>query len=82
MQMIFFSVHVRLGEHDTKRFTDCSFELQQCSTPVDVPVESVLTHKDYNTASKHNDIALIRVARDISFQSCMNQKSILDAKVF
>lgn len=68
--MCLHRVHVRLGEHNTKEHADCSSELNICSVPEDFPVEDVITHPEYNTDTKHNDIALVRVNRDIKFQSC------------
>ncbi|ODM90951.1 Serine protease easter [Orchesella cincta] len=65
----FALVHVRLGEHNTKQLQDCNENLQKCSTPEDIQVEKVITYPGYNTVNKHNDIALVRLARDINFNT-------------
>ncbi|EDW49450.1 phenoloxidase-activating factor 3 [Drosophila sechellia] len=57
---------VRLGEHTTSQNPDCmGFGAQRkCAPPhLDIDVESVTAHDDYDTAKKtfHNDIALVRL---------------------
>jgi hypothetical protein len=64
---------VRLGEHDASKTTDCILTNtfgEICTTPADYKVEKIITHPLHNTVTKHNDIALIRVSEDISFDSC------------
>lgn len=63
-----FRTAVRLGEWDTTTDTDC--DNGDCSDPVvDVAVEELLSHENYNPNSKtqENDIALIRLSRDVDF---------------
>lgn len=63
-----FRTAVRLGEWDTNSDNDC--DNGDCSEPVvDVTVEELLSHENYNSNSKaqENDIALIRLSRDVEF---------------
>lgn len=63
-----YSSSVRLGEWDTSTSTDC--DNGDCADPVlDVPVEQLITHEDYNANSKtqENDIALIRLSQSVTF---------------
>lgn len=57
---------VRLGEWDLNKENDCEDEI--CTdAPVDVGIEKIIVHEDYNSKSKsqYNDIALIRFDRDV-----------------
>jgi transmembrane serine protease 9 len=66
----FMLSEVRLGEHDTNVYEDCNPDLGNvCSTPQDYRIEKVISHERYNSFSKQNDISLIKVNRDISFDS-------------
>jgi hypothetical protein len=59
---------VRLGEWDTASDTDCDED--DCSDPVvDVPVEQIITHENYNpnAKSQENDIALLRLSRPVTY---------------
>jgi len=59
---------VRLGEWDTNSVTDCDGD--DCSdAPVDVPVEAIIAHENYNPNSKaqENDIALLRLSRTVAY---------------
>lgn len=63
-------ISIRLGEYDTTTDIDC-IELDEericADPPIDVPVEEKLPHPDYNELSKLNDIALLRLNRDILY---------------
>lgn len=58
---------VRLGEHTISTAKDCEIieEPDTCTEVENVPIESVITHERYNSTKKFNDIALIRLSRDI-----------------
>lgn len=60
-------VGVRLGEHNLATEQDCEDDL--CNDPIDLQVETITVHENYDPASKtqYNDIALIRFTRDVSF---------------
>ncbi|KFB41565.1 AGAP004855-PA-like protein [Anopheles sinensis] len=64
-------VKVRLGEHDTTTAIDCIVYTdgsKQCATAIEVDVEKMIIHKDYNRPTKFlHDIALIRMAEKINF---------------
>ncbi|KYB26592.1 Transmembrane protease serine 9-like Protein [Tribolium castaneum] len=63
-------VLVRLGEHDLLADKDC-FTINNyttCAPPhVDFTIQEVTVHKQYNTRTIQNDIALIKVRRQIRF---------------
>lgn len=59
---------VRLGEYDTTKETDCNG--YSCApSAIRVGIEEAIPHEQYrdNSANKENDIALIRLDRDIRF---------------
>uniref|UniRef100_A0A1W7R8M0 CLIP domain-containing serine protease n=2 Tax=Aedes albopictus TaxID=7160 RepID=A0A1W7R8M0_AEDAL len=61
-------VSVRLGEYDTTTDIDCiTLDGEQicADPPIDVPVEEKVAHPEYNEKSMQNDIALLRLDRDI-----------------
>ncbi|XP_033226882.1 CLIP domain-containing serine protease 2-like [Belonocnema kinseyi] len=63
---------VRLGEYDTAQEIDCINESgsRVCADPtVTVPIEEQIAHEDYIPTAKEqrNDIALLRLARDVTF---------------
>ncbi|EAT48927.1 AAEL000037-PA [Aedes aegypti] len=61
-------IGVRLGEWDLSRERDCDSDNVTCTdAPVDMGVEQIVVHEDYDPQSKaqHNDIALIRFTRDV-----------------
>uniref|UniRef100_A0A182TI49 Peptidase S1 domain-containing protein n=1 Tax=Anopheles melas TaxID=34690 RepID=A0A182TI49_9DIPT len=65
-------VKVRLGEHDKRQQIDChvySDGEKDCADPaVDVDIESMIVHKDYNRPIKfRHDIALLRMAQEVEF---------------
>ncbi|CAK1550568.1 unnamed protein product [Leptosia nina] len=59
---------VRLGEWNTSSEIDCLND--DCNLPpVNVPIEKTIVHEGYNAKDGHqqNDIALIRLARNVQF---------------
>lgn len=67
--VLYYSLQVRLGEYDLSRDTDCNLnDNRDCAPPVeDINIKSIIPHQKYNDDNKLNDIALIRLARDVSF---------------
>lgn len=62
----FHITKVRLGEWDLLSDEDCDDNL--CSDkPIDVAIESHVTHADYDTVNVHYDIALIKLAENVTF---------------
>lgn len=64
--------HVRLGEWDTSLENDCddSSDEKFCNDPpIDVAIEQKLPHENYDPqgANQHNDIALLRLSRDVPY---------------
>ena len=51
---------VTLGEHNIKQDNDMA-------SPESVTISKVTTHEEYNRKSQDNDIAVIRLARDLTF---------------
>lgn len=73
-----YRVYVRLGEHNLSTDTDCKVtgKRTMCVPPVeDVGVAAVYKHEEYSSAAKHNDIALIKLERQVEFKSehCQSQ---------
>lgn len=68
-EIIHFRISVRLGEHTISKNKDCNdySDPFSCSDhPVeDILVESTIPHENYNSEAKVNDIALIRLSRDV-----------------
>uniref|UniRef100_A0A8D8AEE8 Serine protease easter n=1 Tax=Culex pipiens TaxID=7175 RepID=A0A8D8AEE8_CULPI len=67
---------VRLGEHNTTNGEeqDCD-EYNNCAdVPVEVGIEKVILHEKYDALEKgkYNDIALIRLDRDVGFSTYIN----------
>lgn len=63
---------VRLGEWNTETDVDCDNVrgYRDCNErPVDLEIEETIVHPDYkvNSANRHNDIALLRLNRDVGF---------------
>lgn len=59
---------MRLGEWDTNSEEDC--DRGDCSDPpLDIAVEEVLPHENYNPNSKaqENDIALLRLSQPVTY---------------
>ncbi|XP_064542286.1 serine protease grass-like [Drosophila montana] len=62
---------VRLGEHKISSATDCAWVKSRyiCAPPVeDISFERIIVHEDYSQQSKHNDIALVKLSRDVEFK--------------
>lgn len=66
----FKPLQVRLGEYDLSHDKDCSRnDDSDCAPPVqDVDIETIIPHQKYNNDNKQNDIALLRLARDVTFE--------------
>lgn len=67
---------VRLGEHNITNGEeqDCD-EYNTCAdVPVEVGIEKVILHEEYDAHKKreYNDIALIRLNRDVGFSTYIN----------
>ncbi|XP_035773782.1 serine protease 7-like [Anopheles albimanus] len=63
-------VGVRLGEHNTDTVMDCEYDQygQSCADPpIDIGIEMILPHPQYNEQSNANDIALVRLDQTIAF---------------
>lgn len=57
---------VRLGEHNLSSEIDC--ENGECADPVvDIPIVEIIVHENYVSNKKDHDIALIRLARPVTF---------------
>lgn len=66
----FFRVNVRLGEYNTDTNPDCIFQsgFEECNDPhLNVPVEETYPHAEYDPVGRGNDIALVRLTRDVRF---------------
>uniref|UniRef100_A0A182WXI4 Peptidase S1 domain-containing protein n=1 Tax=Anopheles quadriannulatus TaxID=34691 RepID=A0A182WXI4_ANOQN len=62
------TISVRLGEFDLKSDIDCDKRGERCALPPqDIAVERTIKHKDYSARHKVNDIALIRLASEASY---------------
>uniref|UniRef100_A0A1Q3FMH9 limulus clotting factor C n=2 Tax=Culex tarsalis TaxID=7177 RepID=A0A1Q3FMH9_CULTA len=61
---------VRLGEHTIGQDKDCNVnDASDCAPPVqDRDIEYAVRHQSYDTRSKQNDIALIRLKEEITFE--------------
>ncbi|KAF2881989.1 hypothetical protein ILUMI_24170 [Ignelater luminosus] len=84
-------VSVRLGEHNTKTEKDCDGDtpgLEYCSDPpIDVEVEEITFHEDFNMDNLFGDIALIRLNTVVNYTDfikpvCLPISSELQNKVF
>lgn len=63
-------IHVRLGEHQLDTDPDCEnlYNFQECADPmVNVPVESIIVHPQYNPNDQTNNIAIIRLNKSVSY---------------
>lgn len=63
---------VRLGEYDTNQNVDCIQRngIRVCADPlITIPIEEQISHEEYIPESRdqRNDIALLRLARDVTF---------------
>lgn len=72
---LFFRVNVRLGEYDTTTIRDClegncdcQNKPDDCNDPVlNVGIEEIISHQNYNTPRRRNDIGLIRLNQDVTY---------------
>ena len=68
---IFKLTHVRLGEWDIRTNPDVDDTYEGELIPndpfIDVPVEEIIVHEDYNNVTKHNDIALLRLSQHVNY---------------
>lgn len=74
-------VSVRLGEYNTDTDLDCVtiMGFKQCALPaVDVPVEQQIAHEDYDPfdTNQYNDIALLRLIRDVKYTGEESQTKV------
>lgn len=65
------SSHVRLGELDISNPNDGA-------QPEDVPIERVITHPSYTSTALQNDIALLRLNRNVVFRSGLRPACLPD----
>jgi len=56
-----------LGEHDTRVDPEFSSELGINSYVKNFAVAEIISHPDYDDYTKQNDIALIRLSKDVEF---------------
>ncbi|XP_061391017.1 serine protease grass-like [Musca vetustissima] len=64
-------IGVRLGEHDISTVQDCmkTGPKIKCNPPVeDFGIENIVTHPEYNKRKHVNDIALIKLDRNVEFK--------------
>jgi hypothetical protein len=61
---------VRIGKWDLNKETDCNEDGDLCAPePIDIKVVGTIPHPNYvqKSASKHHDIAFLRLAKQIKF---------------
>lgn len=58
----------RLGEHNTNTFTDGKHE--------DINIDRRIQHKQWNRNLLINDIALLQLVRDVTFNGIINENII------
>lgn len=83
---LIFRKSVRLGEYNTETDIDCIFDgnSKECADPaVDLTIEKVIIHENYqpNLKSKRNDIALIRLAKNVTFSTYIQPISLPHDKI-
>lgn len=74
----FLRIAVRLGEHDLGTDPDCrQLGRKKVCNPVieEFGVEKIITHPRYNERKRVNDIALIKLDRDVEFKSIYTNKN-------
>lgn len=77
------AVAVRLGEYNIQHDMDCVkfSELDECSNPVeDVGIEKIIKHPQYNRRLGLNDMALLRLNRNIPFTDYIRPICLPDAQ--
>lgn len=70
--MFIYRHRVRLGEWNTETDVDCDNVkgYRDCNErPVDLEIEETIVHSDYDgdNMNRYNDIALLRLSRDVGF---------------
>lgn len=64
-------ITIRLGEWDTTTDPDCDDSYiggSICNDPhVDIDVEEIIVHKDFNPLTTRNDIALLRLSKNVEY---------------
>lgn len=86
----FHSIAVRLGEHEIGTNPDCrQLGRKRICNPdfEEFGVEKIITHPKYNERKRVNDIALIKLDRDVEFKSMnaiykLNNIFIIIKKIF
>lgn len=66
---------MRLGEHNTNLGRDCIFNRGNviCAPPAEnFEVERIILHEEYSPPTRLNDIALIKLKRDVIFKRKMS----------
>lgn len=70
---LFNLTHVRLGEWDatTNPDVDESYDTGPVKNDpfVDIRIEEIIMHEDYNNVTRHNDIALLRLSTYVNYTS-------------
>ncbi|KAF2888811.1 hypothetical protein ILUMI_17362, partial [Ignelater luminosus] len=56
-------IEVRLGEWNVTSDPDCSY----CDPVQVVKIEKIIVHANYSSLNKNNDIALLRLEKDVEF---------------
>ncbi|XP_034104283.1 serine protease grass-like isoform X8 [Drosophila albomicans] len=78
-------LYVRLGEHNISQQIDCKGNF--CAPPVeDIGIERIFVHEKYSHETHHNDIALVKLSKDVEFREsiipiCLPTSEILQNKV-
>ncbi|XP_051860270.1 serine protease grass-like isoform X7 [Drosophila albomicans] len=71
-------LYVRLGEHNISQQIDCKIE--------DIGIERIFVHEKYSHETGHNDIALVKLSKDVEFREsimpiCLPTSEILQQRV-
>ncbi|XP_034104281.1 serine protease grass-like isoform X2 [Drosophila albomicans] len=78
-------LYVRLGEHNISQQIDCKGN--RCAPSVeDMGIERIFVHEKYSHETGHNDIALVKLSKDVEFREsimpiCLPTSEILQNKV-
>lgn len=71
---------VRLGEHQISSDEDCRVVrgARTCAPPVeDIGVDDIFIHEHYTNITKYNDIAIVKLSRDVVFKSDYNLQNTI-----
>ncbi|XP_041447813.1 mast cell protease 2-like isoform X1 [Drosophila obscura] len=74
-----FPVAVRLGEHNTTSEQDCKMLRSEiyCQPPYeDIGIENIIVHEGYLRYTQNNDIALIRLVRNVVFTDGLSWRQL------